>query len=82
MSINKRYSDIVTPLNTKTIFNSDLLPPEIHVKVRSDLTYVVVVFYLIILGCDSIHETTRQAAGRQNSKNKRHPWVSGKVYLE
>ena len=33
MSINKRYSEIVTPLNTKTIFNSDLLPPEIHVKV-------------------------------------------------
>ena len=33
MSINKRYSDIVTPLNTKTIFTSDLLPPEIHVKV-------------------------------------------------
>ena len=37
MSINKRYSDIVTPLNTKTIFNSDLLPPEIHVKVGHTL---------------------------------------------
>ena len=44
MSINKRYSDIVTPLNTKTIFNSDLLPPEIHVKVDKVGLLAVVIY--------------------------------------
>ena len=32
MSINKRYSDIISPTKDK-LFNSQLLPPEIHVKV-------------------------------------------------
>ena len=32
MSINKRYSELITP--GKDRFNEDLLPPEIHVKVR------------------------------------------------
>ena len=34
MSINKRYSDVVSPATNKSLFNSDLLPPEIHVKVK------------------------------------------------
>ena len=32
MSINKRYSEIISPTKDK-LFNSELLPPEIHVKV-------------------------------------------------
>merc|ERR1719150_868213 len=34
MSINKRYSEVVSPAAGQArLFNSELLPPEIHVKV-------------------------------------------------